>query len=1175
MQLSKLELKGFKSFADKTVINFNEGITGIVGPNGCGKSNVVDSIRWVLGEQKTRMLRSEKLENIIFNGAKSRKATQLAEVSLSFNNTKNILPTEYSEVTITRRYYRSGDSEYLLNGVPCRLKDITNLFLDTGISSNSYAIIELKMVDDILNDKDNSRRSLFEEAAGISKFKQRKKETLRKLNDADADLERVEDLLFEIDKNMKSLERQARQAEKYQKLKDDYKNTSIALARHSSKKHQEAFDRLQDQIQAENDKKLKLSTGIQEKEAEIEKLKKSLIEHEQLLSQSQKTLNSHVGKIRQYESDKQIKNERLRYLQDKSDSLEDQITQDKQSKERADFAIKSLIKEKDNAERALEDIRSKLAGLRNDHEEQKQKTQHLQEEVQSLDQLVRNKQTEVYNLTKSIEVKEIQVNTFKQELEKTATDTHQRSISLVEFEKKTQELEKDLSTKNKALSDLKDKEGRLEVRIKDTEKTVEVLRDETSDLKRKIDSRQNEFNLTKSMIDNLEGFPEAIKFLKKESGWGKKVPLLSDIIACPDEYRVTIENYLDPYMNYYVVESVEDAYKAVEILSDAAKGKANFFVVKTLEKYSSTPTRIYDNAFPASEVVEYDSKYRKLISFILDNVYIVDGDYHTVPKDDDATFITRNGKVTKRRHSISGGSVGLFEGKKIGRIKNLEKLEKELKKLTRQLETVEQSYHEKQQELVELKSSTHRDSIDTLQQAISTVNEEYISIKTKQEQFSDMLSRADLKKEDFVKSIETHTKELTKLRPAEEEGKKELSELSNKLEELSEELRKQSDVLSEKSSAFNQENIFFHQQENRVQSIEQELGFKKTSLASSDERIKKNQEELKSNELEIKQLIENSASQDEDLIGMYNEKEKFESEVNEAEKNFYTVRGQIDETEKGQRELQRNRENIDSLLMELQNTRNDVKLELAAVRERILAEFNLELTDLEQENPDLPEGDEDSLRDKVSKLRDRIENMGPVNPMAMEAYQEIQERFEFITKEKQDLEKAKESLLTTIDEIDTVAKATFLEAFEMIKTNFVKVFRSLFTDEDDCELKLSNPAEPLESSIEIMAKPKGKKPLSISQLSGGEKTLTAISLLFAIYLIKPAPFCIFDEVDAPLDDANIDKFNNIIRKFSEDSQFILVTHNKRTMASTDVIYGITMIEQGVSKVVPVDLRELV
>ncbi|MEP5613513.1 MAG: AAA family ATPase, partial [Cyclobacteriaceae bacterium] len=298
MQLTKLELKGFKSFADRVVINFDEGITGIVGPNGCGKSNVVDSIRWVLGEQKTRVLRSDKMESVIFNGTKNRKPTQMAEVSLTFNNTKNLLPTEYSQVTITRRYYRSGDSEYMLNGVTCRLKDITNLFLDTGIASNSYAIIELKMVDDLLNDKDNSRRALFEEAAGISKFKIRKKETLKKLDDTDADLDRVEDLLFEIDKNLKSLERQATQAKKYYEVKEDYKNSSIAFAKKAMTNQQETHDGIQKEIQEESDKRLALNTLANEKESAIEQAKSELISKEKLLSSRQKSLNEHVSKIR-------------------------------------------------------------------------------------------------------------------------------------------------------------------------------------------------------------------------------------------------------------------------------------------------------------------------------------------------------------------------------------------------------------------------------------------------------------------------------------------------------------------------------------------------------------------------------------------------------------------------------------------------------------------------------------------------------------------------------------------------------------------------------------------------------------------------------------------------------------------------------------------------------------
>ena len=373
MELSRLEIKGFKSFGDKAIINFDKGITGIVGPNGCGKSNIVDAIRWVLGEQKTKMLRSEKLENVIFNGTKKRKPTQLAEVSLTFNNTKNILPTEYSSVSITRRYYRTGDSEYELNGVPCRLKDITNLFLDTGIASNSYAIIELKMVEDLLADKDNSRRGLFEEAAGISKFKKRKKETLRKLSGTDDDLERVEDLLFEIDKNLKSLEKQARQTERYYKLKEEYKNTSVSLARKTVSEHRDVFNNLTKQIEEENDKKVELNKKVALKESEIQQLKKILIDKEKALATEQKSLNDHVNEIRQYESDKKIKNERLRFLNDKSDSLKEQLELDKKSNERSSFSLQGLNQELEIAKKQLVESKDKLLGLQEAKQEQEAK----------------------------------------------------------------------------------------------------------------------------------------------------------------------------------------------------------------------------------------------------------------------------------------------------------------------------------------------------------------------------------------------------------------------------------------------------------------------------------------------------------------------------------------------------------------------------------------------------------------------------------------------------------------------------------------------------------------------------------------------------------------------------------------------------------------------------------
>ncbi|MDH4057991.1 MAG: AAA family ATPase, partial [Cyclobacteriaceae bacterium] len=516
MQLAKLEIKGFKSFADKIVINFDEGITGVVGPNGCGKSNIVDSIRWVLGEQKTSALRSEKMENVIFNGTSGRSALQMAEVSLTINNTKNILPTEYSQVTITRRLYRSGESEYLLNGVTCRLKDITNLFMDTGIASNSYAIIELGMVDDLLNDKDNSRRMLFEEAAGISKFKKRKKETLRKLEDTDTDLERVEDLLFEIEKNMKSLEKQAKQTENYYKIKEDYKEKSILLARLVMDQHKDKFNTVQQKIQEENDRKIALTSETAEKEAAIEQAKADLIIKEKTLSTRQKSINEFVATIRQYESEKQIKNERLKYLNDRASNLREQIDQDRKSNERARFSIQSLEGEKTAAAQTLFEITQKLDQLKAEYEEQKALSSVIQLEVDALRQIQREKQEQSFQTNKGVEIREIQVSSFKQELERTTTDTSKQNASMEEFEKKLVELQDQINAKNGELEVLKNKEEEALGRISSMENTIEMIREEMTTIGRKLDARQNEYNLTKSLVDNLEGFPEAIKFLKKK-----------------------------------------------------------------------------------------------------------------------------------------------------------------------------------------------------------------------------------------------------------------------------------------------------------------------------------------------------------------------------------------------------------------------------------------------------------------------------------------------------------------------------------------------------------------------------------------------------------------------------------------------------------------------------------
>ena len=1113
MQLTKLEIKGFKSFGDRVVINFDEGITGIVGPNGCGKSNVVDAIRWVLGEQKTRMLRSEKMENIIFNGTKTRKPTQLAEVALSFKNTKNLLPTEYSEVTITRRYYRSGESEYLLNGVNCRLKDINDLFMDTGIASNSYAIIELKMVDDLLNDKENSRRELFEEAAGISKFKKRKKETLRKLKDTDDDLARVDDLLFEIEKNLKSLEKQAKQAEKYYEYKEEYKTLSVRLARKTVQRQDTTLRSIEKDIQLQQDKKLELSQMMAKEEATIEKGKADLITKEKLLSSRQKTLNEHVNKIRQFESDRKIKNERLTFLEDKSDSLREQLEADKKSNERASFSLESLKNEREGAEKEFKEISQQVLKLREAFETQKTVAANAQASFDANSKSFNQQRETLYSLKKEIEIKEIQLQTLTHELEKTTSDTSEQSASLESFDSKLAEIEVVLKAKEGALTKSKNEEEKQRIAIQNTEETIDVVREKLTGLSRKLDSQRNEYNLTKSLVENLEGFPEAIKFLKKKASWNKNAPLLSDILTCDDRYRISIENYLEPYMNYYIVDNERQAFEAVNILSDAAKGKANFFVLDAFDRYNAPQAKLYQNAIPATEIVEYEPRYKRLISYILENVFLIAGGPGEIPMDEDAVFITENGKYTKRKFSISGGSVGLFEGKRIGRAKNLEKLQKSIKELETQIAEIKERLDEKQKELAQLKSSGFRSEIDTLQKEYNQVNEEFISVKTRKEQLAQMLNSNATRREDISRNIDNLTADLIELRPETKEAEQTFIKLQQGIVDLESNAKRENQLLSEKSQKFNEANILFHQKQSRVQSISQEIEYKQTAFDGSKSRIEKNQIELERNELEIKKLISNTESNDDELIGLYDEKETIEKGVNEAEKDYYAQRGNIDVADKTVRELRSRREQADTILMELQQKLNDTKIQLSSIKERLSVEFNIDLTEILRE----AQVEEDAtpteeLQALVSKIKEKIERIGPINPMAMEAYQEIKERFDFITEQKNDLVEAKTSLMQTIDEIDTVAKETFLTAFAQIKENFIKVFRSLFTEEDDCDLKLVDPENPLESPIEIMAKPKGKRPLTINQLSGGEKTLTATSLLFSIYLLKPAPFCIFDEI---------------------------------------------------------------
>jgi chromosome segregation protein len=1176
MLLTKLEVKGFKSFGDKITINFDEGVTGIVGQNGCGKSNVIDAIRWVLGEQSTKALRSDKMENVIFNGTKKRKPLNMAEVSLTFKNTKNLLATEYSEVTISRRLYRSGDSEYLLNNVPCRLKDITNLFLDTGIGSDSYAIIELKMVDEILNDKDNSRRNLFEEAAGISKFKVRKKETLKKLHDADQDLARVEDLLFEIDKNLKSLEKQAKKTEKYYKTREEYKASSIAFAQKSVSERREVFTSLAQKIDEEQDKKISLQKRIAEKDAFIEKEKTDLLQKEKTLASRQKTLNDLVNKIRQYESEKKIKNERLKFLEDKQANLLEQIELDQQRHEEDKTEIEKLEAERHSAFKILQEAKAELEELKAEYEAQKEKSSAVQEQAAGLNSRFSLRQQEAFHLNKSLEVKQSQISGLKQELEKFAVENFERNDSLRAYKKNLQELEEKRNEAKEEMEQLQAEENDLQHRIEDLQEEIENAKTRINDLNRQLDAKQNEYQLTKSLVDNLEGFPDAIKFLKSQSEW-QQIPLLSDILSCEEAYRAAIEQYLEPYMNYYVVQNAQEALWAIALLQDAQKGKANFFVLSQYQNPKSKVSATLVQAKAALDLVQYEPSYAPLVEALLGELYIIEEAEIDAALAAKGTFITRNGRLLKRQGSLSGGSVGAFEGKRIGRAKNLELLSKDIESLQAQVQEAQNALAHYQADLQELRLNTRKEEMREAQSAYTRLQESYISVRTKSEQLQNLLDNSLSQREHLEARLESLSQELETLTPESARLQEEVADLQEQIEGLQDTLLYENEALSQKSGAYNHQNIRYHQQENRLASIEQEIKFKTDAWDALTLRIARNQEELSKTKQAVEELSQTADLNDDELVAMYEEKDAVEKALNEAEKEYYAARGDIDQAEKETRELQRQKEMGDALIQELNNKINETKLSLSAVKERLSVEFSVDLEQLmEEEYVESPLSLE-ALQAQVQSLKSTIDNIGPINPMATEAYNEMKQRFDFINTQKEDLLAAKNSLLETIQEIDQVAKENFLKTYDQIRINFQQVFRSLFTEEDTCDLILVNPDNPLESPIDIIAKPKGKRPLTINQLSGGEKTLTATSLLFAIYLIKPAPFCIFDEVDAPLDDANVDKFTNIIRTFSKESQFIIVTHNKRTMLATDIMYGVTMFPEdpGVSKLVPVDMRGLV
>ena len=1176
MRLKSLEIKGFKSFADKTIVNFDQGITGVIGPNGCGKSNIVDSIRWVIGEQKISQLRSENLESLVFNGSKNRSASGLAEVSLTFENTKNLLPTEFSTVTVTRKYYKNGESEYRLNDVSCRLKDIHNLFMDTGVSTDSYAIIELGMVDDIIKDKENSRRRMLEQAAGISIYKTRKREAKLKLDATEQDLARIEDLLFEINNQLKTLESQAKKAEKYFEIKKDYRELSIELAKAALEGFNITYRDLNDQQKSEIDKKIELEALIATEEAAIEKEKIGFIEKEKALQEQQHVFNELNNSLLERESKKSLSAQRLQHLTERETSLKDFLLKAEGQLKGIDESIQFTKQQIGDEEIKLAEQKEQLESLKKNTEEKRIVFDEKRNAVDALRQTQMQLQRNHFEAEKKVAVADTSIFNLQRSIAQIEEEQSQRTESLARLQEEKKNKETELDEKNEALAQLKKHNQFTKEQILETQAVLEKLRSELAEENRVLDSRQNEHDLLKSLIDKMEGYPESVKFLHNNQSWNYAAPILSDIIYVKEEYRAAVENVLEPYLNYYVVDDIEDGMTAVHLLDENKKGKANFFLLDQLNSLEISSSAAVPNAIPALSVIEIDEKYQHLASYLLGNVFIAENDeaLHNSPDSyQDYVILEKSGKYVKGKYSLTGGSVGLFEGKKIGRAKNLEKLIEKISAQQAKVNNLKAVISQKSNEVIAFNEQLKENAIQQTQQAINELINTNYAIQNKLENTQHQQSLAAHRLDEMNEQLEQNREGISDTRELLINLMEEVKLHDDKMKTAGDDFIKTEQEYNEVNRLYNDNNLQLARQQNKVNSLNQELDFKDRQFKDLSAQIENSNIQLKDSGANIASTSAELKSLEASVKELLIRKDAEEKKLNEADQAYYNLRNELNDKESELRHKQKSKEQTDHLLTEIKDKLNELKLHLAGMKERFSVEFKVDLDAIldEERSTETPL---EELQEKSDRMKKRLENMGEINPTAIEAFTEMKKRYDFIKEQKEDLVTAKESLMQTIQEVETTANQKFLDTFNQVRDNFQNVFKALFTDDDTADMILENPDNLAETGIDIVAKPKGKRPTSITQLSGGEKTLTATALLFAIYLIKPAPFCILDEVDAPLDDANVGKFTQMIRKFSKESQFIIVTHNKMTMASVDVIYGVTMQEPGVSKLVPVDFRGL-
>ena len=1176
MYLSKIELFGFKSFAHKVRIKFDKGLTAIVGPNGCGKTNVVDAMRWVLGEQKSSLLRSAKMENIIFNGSKNLKPLSLTEVSLTIENTRNVLPIEYTEVTVTRRLYRSGESEFLLNQVSCRLKDILDLFTDTGMGSDAYSVIELKMIEEIISNKSEERLKLYEEAAGITRYKQRRKQTFKLLESASRDLSRVDDVLAEVEKKVKSLKLQVRKAEKLRELKKEIRDIDLSLSWLAMEEFREKLDPMQQRIREEELLNHACAAKIASEDSTAQATELLLLEEETKLSGLQKKLNESNQRIHALEKQLLHYEEHQKNLATETERFKI-IISEKEVKIREQEMLESdLIQRKAPCEATCTTMHSSFQSLVSEHD---QLNTTLKAERTALS-LERKLSAEEQSAANQLALTKRTLESKKEYLRTTGERLEIKKQAILEKLNTTrtdeEQLSKEINIKNEQITEAKSKESVLREQQEEVATAIEAKKEALLSQRSSRDKIHNQILLADSVLDNFEGMPEGIGFLEKQRNGKNGLGCMTDLLSLDGSYKKAVSAALGECMNYYVCQSLSEAKEGIAHLTSSNRGKVNFLVLDLVSRKSDDDYTLINGAIKTLEVITYPTELHDALLLMLNKSYIVP-DLKTAERlaliNHDCSFVTLEGETFSGKGILFGGSSKSNEGLRLGKKAERNKLQKELASLENRIKGEEEILLQLRNTLASITVAEQRRMIELLTTELGGLEKRLARFEAEQSERKRDEVQTGEEIEAILQQKNACEKELNELLPA-------IGMSASKSKLFGDKIRQMQENLTTLETRHHQFGLEVQASQSRYKDSLLELEKLRINIAACTENRRSLLEEINKLNTDIetaeqKKQISHNASKKikEELDSLLVVAAGEQKAVNDLESAYREHQARHHENQATLRDLRRKHEVGQQLLSTLNNERMQLEHSLDHLFTEAQVKYNCDLASMT--HPDIEHSfDRKAAQQKLEILTRQREQFGAVNELALDEYEGEKERFDFLTEQKEDLLSAEAQLRSTIDEINKTALGKFDETFRAVRKNFIGIFRELFDAEDEVDLLIHASEDPLDAHIEIVAKPKGKKPLSIEQLSGGEKALTALSLLFAIYLVKPSPFCILDEVDAPLDDANVTRFIKLLKKFENNTQFIIVTHNKKTMASCQALYGVTMEEEGVSKLIPVRLEKI-